>query len=152
MRPPLLRHWRIDDPGPFIARPALVDGARACLGDEVAIDFPSVAETIARLSRAFGDDVADPVRADIRLSAGQALRGAAVPIDVPVRRTCRACGGRGETWGDPCAACVGSGHAQARQQVTVLVPAGVADGEQFGFSLAHPRGPHTRVAVHVTVT
>ncbi|MFP5378272.1 MAG: hypothetical protein ACLGHP_00660 [Vicinamibacteria bacterium] len=152
MRPPLLRHWRVDDPGPSVARPALVDGARACLGDEVAIDFPSVADAIARLSLAFGDDPEEPVRAEILLSARQALRGAAVPIDVPVRRTCRACGGRGETWGDPCPTCAGSGHARARQQVTVFVPAGVADGEQFGFSLAHPRGPNTRVAVRVTVT
>lgn len=152
MRPPLLRHWRVDDAGPSVERPALVDGARACLGDEVAIDFPSVADTIARASRAFGDEAADPVRADIALSAGQAGRGAAVPLDVPVRRTCRDCGGRGETWGDPCVRCAGSGHALARQQVTVFVPAGVADGDQFRFSLAHPRGPSTRVAVRVIVT
>lgn len=152
MRPPLLRHWRIDDPGPWVARPALVEGARTWLGDEVAIDFPSVADAISRMSLAFGDERADPVIADIALSARQAVRGAMVPVDIPVRRTCSACGGRGETWGDGCARCAGSGHALARQQVTVVVPAGVADGDQFRFSLAHPRGPSTRVAVRVTVT
>jgi hypothetical protein len=152
MRPLLLRHWRLDDHGPSIARPAAIDEERVWLADEVAIDFPSVARAVARMQSAFGDAPAEPLRAEIALSAGQAGRGAAVPIEVPVRRTCTDWGGRGETWGDPCPRCSGSGHAFVRQHVTVSVPAGVPDGALFSFSLAHPRGPRTRVDVRVTVT
>jgi DnaJ-class molecular chaperone len=71
---------------------------------------------------------------------------------VPLRWTCRGCGGRGEVWGDPCAGCEGSGHALRRRMLTVSVPAGVVDGARFSFSVSPPRGPMTRVDVRVAVT
>jgi molecular chaperone DnaJ len=102
---------------------------------------------------AFGDDEgAEPLRAEIALSSGQAGRGAAVPVEVSVRRTCRVCGGRGETWDERCGCCFGSGHALIRQHLTVSVPAGVAHGDRFAFCVAYPRGPRTRVELRVAVT
>ena len=50
-----------------------------------------------------------------------------VPLDVPVRCTCPDCGGRGETWTEPCDALRGQRHRAARhQQLQVAVPAGRA--------------------------
>lgn len=121
--------------------------------DEVAIDFPAVGDKVARMRHAFvaSDVTIDWLRAEIRLSPRQAFAGVAVPIEVPVRSTCRGCGGRGEVWGDACGACEGSGHAFTRQTLTVSVPAGVADGACFTFSVSPPRGPRTRVEVRVAV-
>jgi hypothetical protein len=153
MKPQALRQWRVNDYAPAIARHAGAGGIGPCLADEVAIDFPSVGEAVERMRVAFGDDdVLAPVCAAIMLSAGQAGRGAALPLEVPIRRTCIACGGRGETWQEACARCEGSGYALVRHTVTISVPPGVADGECFTFSLAHPHGPRTRVELRVLVT
>ena len=43
------------------------------------------------------------VLAELHLSAREAFDGVTVPLDVPVRKLCVACGGRGEIWSDPCA-------------------------------------------------
>src|SRR5918999_111890 len=104
-------------------------GATACLADEVAIDFPSMRALLDRMRRAFfgGDPAASRYSAEICLTPREAFYGAAVPLDVPVSATCRACGGRGEVWADPCAPCDGSGSAVARHRVRVTVPAGVRD-------------------------
>jgi hypothetical protein len=147
------RHWRLDDSWIAIEpAPGVEDGLRRSFADEVAIDFPSMREAVARIRLSFGDDDRQPpLVAEIALSPRQAHRGAAVPIDVPLRRTCRACGGRGEVWSEGCDHCLGSGHALERRQVTVSVPAGVADGERFAFTVVHPQGPRTRVEVRVAV-
>jgi hypothetical protein len=154
MKPQALRQqWRVNDHGPAIARSSSLASAPSCLADEIAIDFPSVGEAVARMRIAFGDDEQGaPLRTEILLSAGQAGRGVAVPLEVPVRHTCGDCGGRGETWGEPCGLCLGSGYALVRHQLTVSVPPGVTHGEQFSFSLAHPRGPRTRIELRVAVT
>jgi hypothetical protein len=153
MKPQALRQWRVNDHGPAIARSSAETSSPSCLADEIAIDFPSVGEAIARMRVAFGeDDRIAPQRTEILLSAGQAGRGAAVPLEVAVRRTCDECGGRGETWQDPCVRCLGSGYAIVHHQLTVSVPPGVANGDRFSFSLAHPRGPRTRIELRVSVT
>lgn len=123
-----------------------------CFADEVAIDFPSVAEAVERMRSAFVDGVPDsPLRADVRLSPHQAYTGATVPLDVPVRCTCRACGGRGEHWPDPCARCSGTGTELRQHQVQVLVPARVADGARFRFLVAPRHDPPTHIELHVAV-
>ena len=98
------------------------------------------------------DVAVESLRAEITLSRRQAGAGAAVPLEVPLRSTCRGCGGRGEVWGERCARCDGSGHALRRQTLTVSVPPGVVDGARFSFSVSPPRGPRTRVEVRVAVT
>jgi DnaJ-class molecular chaperone len=68
-----------------------------------------------------------------------------------VRTTCRTCGGRGETWSEPCVRCGASGTEVSRHHVQVSVPAGVADGALFRFSVATRHDPPTRVELYVSV-
>ena len=77
--------------------------------------------------------------------------GASVPLVVALRATCASCGGRGETWTESCCACKGSGESPARHRVTLRVPARVADGATFRFSISAPHLLPTRVEVHVAV-
>src|SRR5687767_6201340 len=97
----------------------------SCFADEVVIDFPSVAPAVDRMRSAFlADEVAAALSAAIRLSRREARDGAIVPLEVHVRCTCRDCGGRGETWTEPCVRCQGSGTELRHHQLQVAVPAG----------------------------
>ncbi|MGQ0737048.1 MAG: hypothetical protein ACT4QD_25795 [Acidobacteriota bacterium] len=124
------------------------------LADEIAIDFPAVSEKVDRMRDAFLEQEHgnQSLLAEIRLSRRQAGTGAAIPLDVPVRSTCRGCGGRGEVWGEACGACAGSGDACHTQKLTVSVPPGVAHGARFKFSVARLRGPRTHVEVRIALT
>jgi hypothetical protein len=123
-----------------------------CFADEVVIDFPSVAPAVEKMRHAFVEtDRCRPVRARVTLSLEQAASGVRLPLDVPVRTTCRTCGGRGETWSEPCTRCDASGMEVFRHQVHVSVPPGVADGARFRFSVATRHDPPTRVELHVSV-
>jgi hypothetical protein len=126
---------------------------RRSLADEVAIDFPSSRAAIELFRRDHGElDTSNPTaQAQITVTAYQAYAGALVSLDVAVPRTCVRCGGRGEVWSDPCQPCDGHGQALQSQRLTVSVPAGVADGDRFSFTLWLPRGPRTRVDVRVAV-
>jgi hypothetical protein len=106
-----------------------------------------------RMRRAFfgGDPAASRYSAEICLTPREAFYGAAVPLDVPVSATCRACGGRGEVWAEPCGPCDGSGATVARHHVRVTVPAGVRDGARFRFSVALPSAPRTTVEVCIAI-
>ena len=121
--------------------------------DEVAIDFPSSTAAIEffRRDRGEPDDVVRSTSAEITISAGQAGTGAWVPLDLTVARTCACCGGRGETWSEPCEPCAVEGRQIYPQRLTVAVPPGVADGARFSFSVSPARGPRTRVDVRVAV-
>jgi hypothetical protein len=123
-----------------------------CFADEVVIDFPSVARAVERMRSAFLDETRSlPLRADIRLSPRQAFEGAMIPLDVPVRCTCRSCGGRGECWPEPCARCTGSGIELRQHQVQVSVPARVADGARFRFAVVPRHDPPTHIELVVAV-
>jgi hypothetical protein len=151
----LKNHWRVDDAWIAVERwPSLEREFDRSFADEVAIDFPAVSDKVERMRHAFvePDTSVDRLRAEIRLSRLQAGTGAAVPLEVPMRWTCGACGGRGEVWGDACGRCAGSGHALHRRTLTVSVPAGVVHGARFSFSVSLPRGPRTRVEIRVAVT
>ncbi|MEW6321287.1 MAG: hypothetical protein AB1635_09370 [Acidobacteriota bacterium] len=146
--------WRVNDSWIAVERAVRDDGdVGRPFADEVDIDFPSVVPAVERMRQPFVDpDVSVPLVARITLSPHQAHAGAAVPVEVPVRVNCRSCGGRGEVWSEPCRPCGGSGHSCSRHWLTVSVPAGVADGDGFTFSVTPPRGPRTRVDVRVAVT
>jgi hypothetical protein len=147
-------HWRVDDSWIAVDRTTAFDREfDRSFADEVAIDFPAVADKVERMRHAFvePDAAVDRLGAEIRLSPVQAGAGAAVPLEVPVRSTCRTCGGRGEVWGEPCIPCAGDGHAFHRQTLTVSFPPGVAHGARFSFSVSPPRGPQTRVDIRVAV-
>ena len=126
---------------------------RRWFADEVAIDFPSVAPAVERMRSAFvAEEHAKTLTAALEISPREAMEGATVPLSVPVRCTCRNCGGRGETWSQPCVACVGSGIELIDHQVHITVPAGVEDGACFHFSVLIRHDLSTRIELRVLVS
>lgn len=134
------------------ARRAPSTSPSSCFDDEIAIDFPSIAPVVDRMRDGLlGEHPAIGAHsAEISLSVRQACTGVTVPLDVPVIDTCGQCGGRGETWAEPCGLCAGSGACSRQRQVHVSVPAGVADGTRFRFVIA-PHGVPTHIEVTVLV-
>ena len=124
-----------------------------CFADEIAIDFPSVGNVVERMRDAFlGERVdADVVRAAVSLSQREAFAGHVVSLRVPVRITCPNCGGRGETWTEPCAACRGTGDTLVHHPWRLSVPPGGADGARFRFRISSPHAAPIRVEVRVAV-
>jgi molecular chaperone DnaJ len=122
------------------------------LTDEVAIDFPSVATVLDRMRHAFfGGGPSVTLSAEIVLTPREAFDGVTVPLDVPLRRTCPRCGGRGETWAEWCASCRGLGEVSTHHEMQVRVPPGVRSGALFRFSVTPPGAPVTLVEVRVTI-
>ena len=124
--------------------------------DEVAIDFPSLDEAVERMRDAFlapmlENDVHPELSAELRISAREAFDGVTLPLDVPIRKLCSACGGRGEDWPERCDKCDGAGHAIARHPVRLIVPARVHDGDRFSLSVCAPSASPTRVEVRIAV-
>ena len=139
----------------YVAREASLpaDTPQDYFADEIAIDFPSMDRLVERARDAFlGErEQAETLEAEVSLSSGEACRGAVVPVEVPLRGMCRTCGGRGETWGEPCLTCCGTGHALVCQPVKVLVPAGVTNGARFRFRVSTPHTAAVRVEVRVAI-
>ena len=136
------------------ARPLL--RRRGWFDDEIAIDFPSLRAVVERMREAFVGTSADTdpqlLSAELHLSAREAFHGVTVPVDVPVRKWCVPCGGRGEVWSEPCATCDGTGEALARHPVRLVVPPRVQNGDRFSLSLSAPSAPPTRVEVRVVLS
>ena len=125
-----------------------------CFVDEIAIDFPSVGRAVERMRDAFlGEpDARDGVLlTEVSLSPREASGGLLVPVDVPVRATCPNCGGRGETWTEPCALCLGSGESVFQQALRVSVPPRVADGARVRFRLKSADAASIRVELRVAI-
>ena len=131
----------------------LVAGTRAdWLGDEVAIDFPSVSSVLDRMRDSFfGGAREASLSAEIVLTPHEAFWGTLVPLHVPLRRTCLRCGGRGEVWSDWCAACGGGGEVSAVHEMRLRVPAGVREGARFRFSVTPTGAPQTFVDVRISI-
>ena len=120
--------------------------------DEVAIDFPSVSDLLDSMQYAFfGANACEELSAEIILSPLEASEGTTIPVGIPVRQTCRRCGGRGETWQECCHLCGGCGDVRAFHEVELRVPAGVRGGERIRFSLMPPGAPLTRVYVRISI-
>lgn len=120
--------------------------------DEVAIDFPSVASVLDRMRDAFfGAERAVTLSAELVLTPREAFHGVTVPLDVPLRRTCPRCGGRGETWTEWCVTCGGLGEVSSAHSLRVHVPAGVREGARFRFSVMPPGAPPTVVEVRIVI-
>lgn len=126
---------------------------QGCFADEIAIDFPSVGALVDRVRDAFlGDREGAPtLTTEVSLSTREAHRGAIVPLDIPLRGTCGCCGGRGETWAEPCAVCRGTGDSLLRQAVRVSFPPGVSNGARFRFRVTNPHAAPVRVELRVAV-
>lgn len=150
---PARRPPRLDDGPAATARRAAPLAPRQCFADEIAIDFPSVDAAVDRMCHAFlaSEEPLRVLSAEISVSALDALTGTRVPLDLPVRGTCRACGGRGETWTESCGACAGSGEAIITCPVQVWVPPQIGDGAWIRLQVSSPHAPPTRINVRVTI-
>jgi hypothetical protein len=124
-----------------------------CFADEIAIDFPSVDLVVDRMRDAFLGERADAdvVLTDVSLSREDAWRGVVMPVEVPIRGTCERCGGRGETWTEPCEHCLGSGESLVRYAVRLTVPPRIADGARIRFRVVSPHAAPVRVEVRVAI-
>jgi DnaJ-class molecular chaperone len=127
-----------------------------CFADEIAIDFPSVGSAVERICDAFlGERMEGEGRnvlhADVSLSPREASGGLVISVEVPVRTTCPHCGGRGETWTEPCDLCRGTGESRFSHAVRLPVPAGVPDGARLRFRLRSPDASLVRVEVRVAI-
>ena len=125
--------------------------------DEIAIDFPSLRPVVERMREAFVDASSDIdnhrlLSAELHLSAREAFDGVTVPLDVPVRKWCGHCGGRGEVWSEPCGGCDGTGEALGRHAVRLVVPPRVRNGDRFSLSVSAPSAPTTHVEVRVVLS
>ncbi len=121
------------------------------LDDDVVVDFPSLDRAVARMRGPFvaGADGAVAVSCEITLSAAEARRPQRVAVDLPVRSTCERCHGRGGSWDRRCSQCDGAGSHIARRPVHVALPAAVADGAEFRFTVG---GDDARAVVRVRVS
>jgi len=124
-----------------------------CFADEIAIDFPSVGHAVDRMRDAFLGERADAdlVLTDVSLSREDAWRGLVMPLEVPIRGMCERCGGRGETWTEPCDGCCGSGESLVHYAVRLAVPARIADGARIRFRVSSPHAAPVRVEVRIAI-
>ena len=126
---------------------------RQWFGDDVALDFPSAAHATERVRNAFlSHERPQATEASLLLTPAEARQGVSVSLDVPLRYTCRACGGRGESWGQSCEPCEGSGAQLSVERFRVRVPAGVGEGTSFRFSLTPRHHPTTRVELRIRLS
>jgi molecular chaperone DnaJ len=143
------------DPSRRLSYDAVLEGRQArdgWLADEVAIDFPSVSSVLDRMRHSFfGEAPLAALAAEVVITPQEAFWGVAVPMTVPLRRTCPRCGGRGEVWAEWCAACRGDGEVSSAYEVRLRIPAGVSEGARFRFTVAAPGAPVTLVEVRLTI-
>ena len=138
---------------PDITGEELSISVAGCLADEVHVDFPSVLTVLDRMRHSFfGDPPGAAAEPDVVVTPQEAFWGATVPLDMPVRRTCAACGGRGEVWSDWCAACGGVGDLAGRLPVNLRIPAGVQDGTRLRFRVAAPSIRQVIVDARIKIT
>ena len=122
------------------------------LADEVAIDFPSVSSLLDEMRHSFfGGRPGATLSAEVIVSPQEAFWGATVPLDVPLRRICDRCGGRGEVWTDGCSSCGGLGEVSAAHAMQLRIPPGVREGARFRFTVAPPGAPATLVEVRIAI-
>ncbi len=124
-----------------------------CFADEIAIDFPSVDRVVERIRDRFLGEPEDDIVlcTEVSLSKFEAWKGHVVPIELPVRATCRRCGGRGETWPEPCVDCAGTGESLSNRSVQVSVPPRVPDGTKLRFRFTSRDATPVRVEVRVAI-
>ncbi len=124
-----------------------------CFSDEVDIDFPSVEPLVERVRDAFLNEPGEreTLSTEVSLSSREASIGALVPLEVPLRGACATCGGRGETWTEPCLSCCGTGDALVHHPITLSVPPGVVHGARFRFRIKAPDSAPVKVEVRVAI-
>lgn len=143
-----------DDALPMPAQgPATLSLMRTCFADEIAIDFPSIGPAVDRVRETFAacDDHAAALATQVAVTWREACKGAIVPIELGLSGLCAGCGGRGESWAEPCGLCAGTGECAHTHHFRLALPPGVSDGARFRFVVAPPAARATRVEVTVSV-
>ena len=144
---------RLDEPEAATRRAKRQPPRFDWFADEIAIDFPSVAAVVDRMREAFlaPEDQPPALTTEISLSPLDAFTGTVVPLAVAVRGLCQACGGRGETWTEPCIPCRGSGEAPFAHVLQISVPPRIVDGACIRLQVSTPHALPTRIDVRVTI-
>jgi hypothetical protein len=136
---------------PDISGDELSVSAADCLADEVDVDFPSVLNVLDRIRHSFFGSTHSEAGPDVVITPQEAFFGATVLLDVPVRRTCSHCGGRGEVWGEWCADCAGIGDQPSHQAVNLRIPARVRHGAHIRFRVAVPGIRHIIISARLVI-
>jgi molecular chaperone DnaJ len=122
------------------------------LGDEIAVDFPSIDSVLDRMRAAFFGRTFQPrLSAEAVLTPREAFLGTVLPLDVPLRGLCPACGGHGERGFDVCPRCDGTGVVLRLYRVAINVPAGACEGDVFHIVLAGAAAVATTVEVRIAI-
>ena len=127
--------------------------AHECFADEIAIDFPSAGRVVERMRDSFlGEPSAhDVFEMELPLTPREAFLGLVTPLIVPIRGACQTCGGRGESWAEPCGRCAGSGEAIFYHTVNVAVPGRIPDGATFRFRVTSQLTGSVRVNCRIAI-
>lgn len=154
----LAREWHPDAAGGSAEQFQTLQDAYQTLSNEIARErydrsLRARTEPVpVRSSRGY-DESRPPVHpsaasGEILLSRTEARRGGALPIEIPMQSTCKACRGRGvESW--MCATCSGYGFVYSRVPVLLRLPAGVQDGTVFQIHLDAGTPVSVMLVVHV---
>ncbi len=86
--------------------------------------------------------------AEVVLDAGEAARGTALSLDVPVTAICDACDGTGGSLFD-CERCHGEGKVSRRLPIPVHVPPSTREGAVFEVRTDDPATPSLLLTVHL---
>jgi hypothetical protein len=134
-----------------------------CLADETAIDFPTLLRLADGARRVFASEVTEAdiaghggagevFAATVHVSGRAAVAGSVVACELMLRDICGSCGGRGESWSDPCSRCASTGYVVVRRRVRLAVPAGVRDGAVYRLRLTRANQSSAKVDVRVVVS
>lgn len=93
----------------------------------------------------------DIIELEVVLTRREALRGAVLPLELPVYATCRWCGGGGR---NPylCRACGGSGEEAREQNFRIQIPPAIRDGSVMDIPLSRDRVGGVHLRIHITVS
>ena len=96
-------------------------------------------------------EAAGALHLELQMTAAEAEAGGDVEVDLPARRVCPGCGGRGRLAWFLCPRCGGRGQGLWPERFTLHVPAGLADGEVVRVPLAAYDLAHRELVLHVRV-
>jgi DnaJ-class molecular chaperone len=96
-------------------------------------------------------EAAGALHLELQMTAAEADVGGDVAVDLPARRRCPVCGGRGRVGWFLCPTCHGRGQGLRPERFTLHVPAGLADGEVVRVPLSAHDLAHRELVIHVRV-